>query len=288
MKLNKHIDKTIFARLGSKKYPVKVAGKGFPSLSIGIGSILQQTLSLRFKNYFEVYSSDLYWVKPFQHPNASDFDMEQILNDIAELIRNLNIQPVVLLGHSAYGIVALEFAKTFPELVKGILMIGSPVNSNLDVAKINNEQFEQHAGHARKKIDKERREAIAKENLEQLDASAKFLREYIFRDAPRYWHDPSFDCTPLWEGIILDDLIERFFTVMLPKIDVKKNLEKIAAPIYLAAGMSDYDCCPWMWAKIPNLPPLMEIGYLDKSGHYPHYEEEALFDERLIQWSKQL
>jgi hypothetical protein len=46
--------------IGNKNYPVTIAGNGIPSLSIGLGTIAQRSLSNHFKEYFKVYASDLY------------------------------------------------------------------------------------------------------------------------------------------------------------------------------------------------------------------------------------
>lgn len=48
--------------------------------------------------------------------------------------------------------------------------------------------------------------------------------------------------------------------------------------------MSDYDCCPWVWQEVANLPKNFTISVFNKSGHWPHYEEADLFDERVKQW----
>lgn len=288
MKLHSSIDRTLFAKIRNKTYPVSVAGSGVPCLVIGIGTLMQRTLSRRFKGHFEVCSSDVYWDARYKLEDPSSLTMEQIIDDIRELAESLKISSFVLFAHSAYGIVALEFAKKYPSALKGIIMVGSPVNSNPEVAYHNNCYFESHASMERKKIDSERRTKFAREDLEKLDFSAKFLREYIWRDAARYWHDPSFDCTDLWQGVIVDEVLNHFFTNILPKNNAQKGLDKIKCPIFLAAGMSDYDCCPWMWSEIENPPSKLVVSRFEKSGHYPNYEEEQLFDERIASWIKEI
>ncbi len=84
----------------------------------------------------------------------------------------------------------------------------------------------------------------------------------------------------------MDKVIERFFTDILPKTKVEQGLERINVPIFLAAGLSDYDCCPWLWKDLPNLPSHMTVSLFKNSGHYPQYEEAALFDARVIEWAK--
>jgi len=53
----------------------------------------------------------------------------------------------------------------------------------------------------------------------------------------------------------------------LPKINVKKNIVNID--------------CPFFWNTIEHLPKSMIISQFKKSGHWPHYEEQELFDERI-------
>lgn len=286
MKLNLHVDQTLSAKVRNKHYPVLVAGKGIPCLVIGAGTLMQRTLSPRFKTHFQVYSTDLYWDERYKLENPSSLAMPQIIDDIAELARSLKLNSFLLFGHSAFGIVALEFAKKYSSFLKGIVMVGTPLNSNREVAAYNNSIFEKHADSHRQKIDSERRKQFSKENSTFLNYSQKFLREYTWRDAPRYWHNPAFNCSPLWEGIILNEVLNHFFEDILPKTDVKIDLEKIQCPIFLAAGMSDYDCCPWTWSEIENMPPKLTISRFYKSGHYPNYEEEDLFDEQIETWMK--
>jgi hypothetical protein len=129
MKLNLNIDKTLHAQVRGRFYPVTVAGKGFPCLSIGLGTIMQRTVSNQFKNIFEVYSSDLYWHKDFALENPYALTMDNILDDLKELGESLKLSNYFLLGHSAWGIIALEFAKKYlllsqvPELQPLIMLI---------------------------------------------------------------------------------------------------------------------------------------------------------------------
>lgn len=269
-------------------YFVKKTGHGTPCLLIGLGTLIQRSLSSVFQQHFEVFASDTYWVAEGALDDISQVTMNTILNDIKAIGEALNLQKYVILAHSAYGIVALEFAKQYPDIASAIIMIGTPVNSSPAVAIQNNAIFDSQADNQRKQIDAARRTQIAQENLSQLTFSEQFLWEYIFRDAPRYWYNPSYDCTHLWEGITLDKIIGRFFVEILPNVDVTQQLETIQIPIFLAAGLSDYDCCPWLWQNLSNLPPHMTISIFEKSGHWPQFEEPELFDERVINWLKNI
>jgi len=288
MKINDHVDEHLLVDVRGAQYPVTVAGKGIPCLTIGIGTLMQRTLSANFMNHCKVYSSDLYWDQKNSLGKNSSLTLGHMIEDIAELAQNLRIQNYIIIAHSAFGIIAAEFAKKYPGYASGLIMVGTPVNSNSEVAEHNNHIFQHYADERRKSIDLKRRETAAKADLSSLNMNEKFLYEYIYRDAPRYWYDPEFDCTDLWKGIMLDGVISQLFSEILPSIDVRENLETIEEPIFLAAGLSDYDCCPvQLWSALPNRPKNMTLSIFEKSGHYPHYEEQELFDERVIKWANQ-
>lgn len=265
-------------------YPVIKAGKGPSCLLICLGTPSFRTLSQQFADTFTIYSSDVYWIENQGLSDITSVTIDTIIDDIKALGDALNLKQYFIFAHSAYGIIALEFAKKYPDVAAGIIMVGTPVNCNTEVATVNETVFQQNADVQRKAIDATRRAEIAKEDLTFLAPAARWVREYIYRDAPRYWHIPDFDCTELWKGIQLDKLLVYLFTDILPKINVLKDLEKIKLPIFLAAGLSDYDCCPWHWKKIANLPKNFTIVEFNNSGHWPHYEEAKLFDKSIKEW----
>ena len=267
-----------------RTYPVEKKGAGIPCLSVGIGTPNLRTLSPDFFQHFEVYASDLYFVQDHGLEDISHVTLEELVEDLKTVEEALGLDQYILFGHSAFGILALEFVKKYPERVAAVIMVGTPVNANSEVAAQNNRIFEQQADPERKKLDALRREEIAPEDLTALSPSERFLREYIYRDAPRYWYIPDYDCSHIWKGFVLDRFVERLFTTIFPAVDVRKGLESIQTPVFLAAGLSDYDCCPWLWQKLPNLPKNMTISLFEKSGHWPQYEEPSLFDKRVIEW----
>lgn len=288
MKLDLTINATTIITLRGKKFPVITAGSGIPCLSIGIGTLGQRTLSDRFKKMFKVYSSDLYFDERFALQNPLTLTIDRMVDDIKKWSEQLSLNKFIIFGHSAFGLIALEYAKKYPETISGIIMVGTPINSNAEVAARNNEYFEKFAEPHRKKIDIERRTTVAQENIDKLDFLSRFLKEYIYRDSARYWHKPDFDCSALWENIKIDPILEHLFSNLFPYLNVQNDLETIKCPIFLAAGYCDYDCCPLQWKEVQNLPHRMTISEFTESGHWPHCEEQELFDTRIEEWIKSL
>lgn len=277
-------EQIIHAEIRGRSYPVKKAGSGIPCLLICLGTPSYRTISNNFANHFEIYSSDVYWIEGNTLDDAELITIDTIVDDIKTLGDSLNLDQYIIFAHSAYGIIALEFAKKYPNIAAGIIMVGTPVNCNNEVAKKHDAIFQAMADNRRKLIDAERRNQLEKEDLTLLTPPQRWLREYVYRDAPRYWHVPDFDCSELWEGIVLSKSFIKLFTNILPAIDVLKGLEKISQPIFLASGVSDYDCCPWLWKEVANLPKNFTFSVFEKSGHWPHYEEPELFDNRVKKW----
>lgn len=283
-----HLSEFFSISIENQMYTGIRKGQGIPCLAIGTGILTQRSLSQGFFDHFNVYASDLYFVKEQALPDISSMTMNEIIDDIKAWGQALELEKYALFGHSAAGIMALEFAKKYPELVTHVIMAGTPLNSNPQVAAHHEQIFQAQAEEKRKQIDAERRSQIAQEDLTALSPSERWLRQYVYRDAPRYWHIPDYDCSHLWEGIHLDRFVELLFTDILPAIDVRKNLADIQTPIFLAAGVSDYDCCPWLWQDLPNLPPRMTIQPFKKSGHWPQYEESDLFNHKIVEWINQV
>lgn len=114
MQLNTHVDQVLSVVVDKKNYPLSIAGLGIPCLLIGLSSLVMKTLSENFRKFFQIYSSDLYWDSNHKLDDPISLTMSKIFDDLAALISILKLKPFVIFGHSAYGIVALEFAKEYP------------------------------------------------------------------------------------------------------------------------------------------------------------------------------
>ncbi|AHI56187.1 2-succinyl-6-hydroxy-2,4-cyclohexadiene-1-carboxylate synthase [Listeria ivanovii] len=53
------------------------------------------------------------------------YSMEQICQDLAEILRQLEVQQCILLGYSMGGRVATSFAAKYPEKVQGLILVNS-------------------------------------------------------------------------------------------------------------------------------------------------------------------
>lgn len=109
--------KKIMLLIRDKKYPIIIEGNGLPILSIGLGILGQRTLSDSFKKQFKLNATSLYWDDQYRLDNPRMLTINQIIDDIAQLGNNLSLQQFFIFAHSAFGIVALEFAKKYSDRV---------------------------------------------------------------------------------------------------------------------------------------------------------------------------
>ena len=58
----------------------------------------------------------------------------------------------------------------------------------------------------------------------------------------------------------------------------------VRPPTFLAQGVWDFNVPPTRWAGV--LPAFRDCTYraFERSGHYPFYEEQELFDGALLDW----
>jgi pimeloyl-ACP methyl ester carboxylesterase len=108
------------------KLNVSVQGQGFPILCLhghpgksGSMSVFTNHLSQRF----QTIAPDLRGYGKSRAPGK--FEMMDHLLDLEELMEQLHLDRILLLGWSLGGIVALELALRFPERVSGIILVAS-------------------------------------------------------------------------------------------------------------------------------------------------------------------
>jgi pimeloyl-ACP methyl ester carboxylesterase len=60
----------------------------------------------------------------------------------------------------------------------------------------------------------------------------------------------------------------------------------VRCPVLIASGVFDFACVPTTRHGIKDKLANHEYRVFEKSGHFPHIEEQHLFDETLIEWLK--
>ena len=261
------------------KYPVIIHGNGMtPCLCIGVGTLMQRTLSAVFKKYFTVYSVDLYWIKGNRLKLPTALTMTKITDDIFSVIDQLGLEKPLLLGNSTFGIVAAEAAKRCNANLRGVIMVASPPGWNDTLTNFARAYFDKHASYERKVNDKFRKEQY--QLIKKPGESEVSINAYE-ADSARYWGNFEISrefIENLWRDVEADDeVFNHFFSTILPQHDLASNIKNIAVPVVLAGGRLDYDCVPLKhWEHYPK-PQNFTILDCGDVGHWPNFRKSIIF-----------
>lgn len=194
----------------------------------------------------------------------------------------------IVIGHSAHGLLALEYAKKYKKHVSHVVVIGMPPHMKPDHITMAQRNWDESAWPERKAAFERNMKLMPDEALNQLPRDQRFL-QLNFRNAPKSWYNYNFDASFLWQGVkpnayVLDQMYLRF----VREIDVSKDLNSLDLPILLVYGRFEFLVAPvHSWDQLrPNFKNL-NVRIFEKSAHSPQYEEPDLFDAELLKWLKE-
>ncbi|MBA7558787.1 hypothetical protein ES708_00396 [subsurface metagenome] len=176
-------------------------------------------------------------------------------------------------------------ASSYPDHTSHVIMVDMSPYWNEEVSKASNEYWETHASKERKRILKQNREQLTGEILNSVSPGEAMWMTYV-ANAPMYWYDPAYDCSWLFEDFDVDpDRMMHCLNEELPRFDFTKG-EKINIPVFLAIARHSYVCPYYLWDNYKDKLPNLSYNLFEKSGHFPMFEEQELFDKKLIEWIK--
>jgi len=264
-----------------------IEGEGIPCIIASDALVTSRALSKELRKHFKFIITDFRGDIPEdQLGDASNITLGTLIDDIEEVRKALGFQKVCVLGHSIWGLVALEYARKYPEYTSHVIMNGTPPvwPSSLDEYwKIVNEYWESHASDERKLIFKQNWENLPEDTLSSLSPGEAAMLEYA-TNAPKYWYNPRYDCSWLFEGVYWnEEVTDQLFGVIMPGYDVSKG-NHISIPVFLSLGQYDYVVPYYLWDDQKDKITDLSYNLFEKSGHWAMLEEQALFDSLLIDW----
>jgi proline iminopeptidase len=197
----------------------------------------------------------------------------------------LKFERIAILGHSGNGMLPLRHATRYPDHISHAILVGGV--PAFDAARLT-----EVAKYWEMLASKERKDAISrnwermKPALKAATADEALILSYL-ANSPVYFYDAHFDCTKLWEGHGNNaELFQRFWGPdgEFSRFDPAAEFPNVKCPVLIAAGVFDFAAPPTAWHGIKNKLANHEYRVFEKSGHYPHLEEQQLFDETLVEW----
>jgi proline iminopeptidase len=258
-----------------------VEGSGIPCIVVNGGF------------YRRVYSKDLrrhlkLVFVHFRHGSEAEsaakldgITVDTLVDDIDLVRRALGFERIAVMGHSLPSVIALEFARKYPEHTSHVILIGAP--PFMITPKESEAFWESDASEARKLANKRNLERITDEDLKKAPPAKAWKLQFV-RNGARYWYDATYDSSWMLEGIAPNMKLIPHVAAQLTEYDVVKRTPRVTTPVFLALGRYDYLVPYHTWEGRKDSFPTFSYNLFEKSGHYPMFEEPQLFDQKLLEW----
>ncbi len=261
----------------------RIEGEGIPVIIIGSSiyypRVFSKNLCASLKMIFTDHRG---FGKAIQSVNNADFELNKLVDDVEVLREKLGLTQFVLMGHSGHALIALEYAKKYPEYVSHLVLIAqSPDGSSAS--------FSAADKYFQESVCPERKSLLAK-NLATLDAEIAKSPQNAFitralKFGPMIWYQPDYDASRLWRDVeIIPEMFDYVWGQLFKEIDIMKGLNKFNKPVLLMLGRYDYWNSPHLWEPLRSKFKNLTIRVFEKSGHTPQFEESEYFDKELLQW----
>jgi len=269
---------------GDKKVTYYIEGQGIPCIVCADGNIQEYCLSENLKKNFQIIFTDprhgTYYDEPKDYSNIS---MDTIIGDIEILRKKLKYDKIYVLGHSICGLIALEYARKYPQNTYGVIMINTPPHFHKDYMDIVSNNWEAKASQGRKMVYKMNNDQLKKVNLDSLNGAERSILEEK-ASVPMKWRDSIYNITPIIQNYRANTEGWNHFFSMMQDYDIARS--EIKVPIFLSLSSYDFIVPQSIWDDYIDKFPTLTVKRFQKSGHYPHVEEQELFDKQLLTWTK--
>lgn len=269
---------------GDKKVTYYIEGQGIPCIVCADGNIQAYCLSENLKKNFQIIFTEprhgTYYDEPKDYSNIS---MDTIIGDIEILRKKLKYDKFYVLGHSICGLIALEYARKYPQNTYGVIMINTPPHFHKDYMAIVSNNWETKASQGRKIVYKMNNDQLKKVNLDSLNGVERSILEEK-ASVPMKWRDSIYNITPIIQNYRANTEGWNHFFSMMQDYDIARS--EIKVPIFLSLSSYDFIVPQSIWDDYINKFPTLTVKRFQKSGHYPQVEEQELFDKQLLTWTK--
>ncbi len=209
-------------------------------------------------------------------PPINTITFEQLADDADALRESLGYNKIGVIGHSAGGMVALEYAIRHPKNINYlILMDTSPAFDNMEEIMANVQK-----------------KNPTSEMIETLNAPVdptveKFKNQFKILN-PLYFYDFNSEMEEISNKVI-DKIILNPETavrndILFEKFNVISQLTKIKVPTLILVGKDDFICPPSQAQCMHEGIPNSELYIFEKCGHYPFYEVPDEFFRVVHEW----
>jgi proline-specific peptidase len=197
--------------------------------------------------------------------------------DLEELRAHLAIERMRLLGHSHGGMVAMAYAARYPEHIDRLILVSTFARFSPEQEAAMAESVEKRAGEP---WYADARAALEAEEAGDFDTDEE-LSELALREFPFYFaHYGDLErayVDSLGSEKANADPLRLFNTEIIPALDLRPELSRIAAPTLVITGERDFITGPPSAVEIAGGIPGAELVVLPDTGHFIFVEAPEAF-----------
>ena len=273
---------TGYITISGTKLNYVIEGKGKPCLVIGSSIYYPRTFSKQLRDSLKFYFVDMRWfAKEYNPVKVENYTLDTILSDIEKVREGLNLDKVIIAGHSIHSVIAFEYARKHPDRVSHIVMIGSPAWQTNQEQEDAIKNIWQTASPERKKLQNENWKKLSE--MKGLSPAQFDIENYCLM-APKYWYDMTYDARWLWKDMTLNtEILNSLYDSVFRDYFIFRHERSVPVPTFVAMGRYDYVDPYTLWEGFDDIKGLT-VRIFEKSGHTPQLEESALFNGELLQW----
>lgn len=278
----------MYAAVGRTNIFYTVTGAGLPCLvpSLAGTPIYERTFTPALEGTLQLIFSELR-ANRTAVGDVTALTLGTLVEDMDGLRQALGLERVAVLGHSGHSILAFAYAAFFPERISRVIIVGGMPAFSPTLHEQTASYWDVVASPERKQFLAVNQAPLTDELLGRLTPSQRLTVTYA-ADGPRYFFDPTYDCTPLWAGHenFSPELYQRFWGAggQFATFDPDAGFPQIAAPVFIAHGVFDFSVPPTVWTGIKERLPSQTYHAFERSGHYPQLEERGRFSDAVAAW----
>ena len=209
--------------------------------------------------------------------DPADLTFDLLASDLDAVRAAVGAARTAVLGYSIVGILALEYARRFPETVSHAIMAGTPPTGDMSELMTASTAF--FAADA-----SDERKAILQENFAKLPPGTP-PEQAVFAQTPMRFFDPRFDAASLFaESQFNPRLFGHVLGPLTASWNVLTDVESLRVPTLIAHGRRDYVVPYTMWDDIVGRMPNATRHVFERSGHQTFFEEPERFAEVTLEW----
>lgn len=208
--------------------------------------------------------------------NPQKYTLDENVEDMEALRKYLGLGPIVSIGTSYGGTVALAHAARYPDSVSHLIVVVAVSNSR-------------YVSRAREIVI----ERGTAEQLQQCDDlfagridTVEKMRHYFKTMGPLYskTDDPALSSVGMTRAVLSPEAQNRAHGPggFLRSYDLRPELQSITAPTLILAGRHDWICPPEFSEEIQQLIPGSELKIFENSGHSIASDEPQQFFDAVL------